>query len=81
MKFHKRLFKEKIKPLVLFLKKSSKFNNKRGISTRNFAVSVTKLGHEDEITPIDGMLFGTPLSQLISKVNPCFLLAGAEPSL
>jgi hypothetical protein len=59
--------------------KSSKFNNKRGISARNFAVSVTKLGHEDESTPVDGTLFGTPLSQLIYKANPCFLLAGAEP--
>ncbi len=39
---------------TLFLKNSDKFNNKRGISARKFAVHMAKLGHEDEFTPIDG---------------------------
>ena len=38
----------------MFSKKSDKFTNKRGRNRQTIAVPEPKLGHEDEITPIDG---------------------------
>ncbi len=50
------------------IKTTYKYINKLGRNTQKFAVLVRKLGHEDEITPIDGLCTGT--EQIINfKMN------------
>ncbi len=49
--WHKRLIREKIKPWILFFEKNM---ISLTISARKFSVPKTKLGHEDDISPIDG---------------------------